>query len=1005
MMTFQTRLVQGGLRGCFALTQIGRVLFLAVASSSLGAQTLPEPGYYERVRTTDDGLPHNSVRGMVQDQRGFIWFATVAGLGRFDGRVIQEIKIPDVFRKAGYNIRAIGQEDSTTLLIATTSGELVRLRGSEFSQHPISTHLKGATASEFAFQPNGILWVSSETLGLLRWEDGKLEVFGPDKGAATPIAHLSVATDNAGNTWVGGDDFLGQYRDGRLIPVRDSPPGPALLAASRTGRIWICTSRGLGRLENGRWVTLLADLPWAGSMSHLRHIFEDSQGDLWIASSRNGVYRYSNGKLTHLETTFSSASSIMEDAEGDIWVATDGNGVVQLGAKTHRLFNVHSGLPQDVCSALTEDASGAIWVANRAGGVVKIVDFVPQVAPAENALSRRFSNLVCADQQGYLWFGGGAGGLWRAPLSALDKIEKMPEPTGNLNLLYCARNGDVWFAKSNVLGYYRDGVSHLVALESSVETGRFQSIAEDPEGTIWFGTSEGYLVHYDGARLALFNDGGNLPKQQSIHSLYLDEEGILWMATVNGLAVKDGNVVRVITEAQGLADSLIIQVLEDDRGQLWLGSRRGLFYVSRKELLAVARGQSDQVLSHVFGREQGLLGFSPIINYQPNTRKGRDGTLWFATSNGALAIDAMAQKSIQPPPPVYIDKVLIDNRPASETEHLEIGPGEHTLEFRFAVPSFMAPETIEVRHQLEGVDREWIQTSNARIATYSHLRPGTYAMRVIARNGYGVWNKEGATLRFTVLPAWWQTLWAGIGAMILFAAAVASAARYWAQRKIKRKLDRLEREHALEKERTRIARDLHDDLGGGLIELGLIADRLAVTSPPAARAPLQTLAARTRRLGAELSSIIWAVNMKNESLDRLALFVRLYSRRLFHNSSVECVVTGVEGIAALPLNPETQHHLLAIAKEAMNNVLKHSGATHVSIDMRQVEDVFELSVEDNGVGFLVDAAESNEGNGLQNMRARAIEIGGSLKIDSGPDRGTTVILSYPWGARPPDKSR
>jgi signal transduction histidine kinase len=317
------------------------------------------------------------------------------------------------------------------------------------------------------------------------------------------------------------------------------------------------------------------------------------------------------------------------------------------------------------------------------------------------------------------------------------------------------------------------------------------------------------------------------------------------------------------------------------------------------------------------------------------------------------------------------------------------------------VPSFSAPETIGVRHQLEGVDREWIETSSARTATYSHLRPGSYAMRVIARNGYGIWNKDGAALRFTIAPAWWQTVWAGAGALLLFSAAVASGARSWAQRKMSRKLERLEREHALEKERTRIARDLHDDLGGGLIELGLIADRLAVTASPEASAPLHVLAARTRRLGAELASIIWAVNAKNESLDRLAHFIKLYSRRLFRNSPMECVVTGAESIAGLPLSPDTHHHLLAIAKEAVNNVLKHSRATHVSIDLRQIGDLFELSVEDDGVGFSVDGAEVKEGNGLQNMRARASEIGGSLKIDSGQDRGTIVVLTYRWGLKPP----
>jgi|GEM_PF-932120 len=977
----------------------GWLFWVGLSAVSALAQLQPETGYYERLRTTDDGLPHNSVRGIIQDRRGFLWLATVGGLARFDGREIQEVKIPEAFRKTGYNIRAIGLEDEDTIVLATTSGELVRLRNGEFSQHPISAYVKTQYAPAFAVEPSGVLWVASAGGRLIRWEKGKLEEFGKENGVEGITSHVSVARERDGTTWVSGEDFLGFYRNGKLTPARNPPPGPKLLASSQTGQVWVCTSQGLARLENGRLVTVLTDAPWSSSPGQLRHIFEDRQGSLWIASSRAGLYRYSAGQLVHLQTSFSAASDIMEDVEGNLWIATDGNGVAQLRAKTHQLFNTRSGLAQDVCSALTEDASGAIWVANRAGGSVKITNFKVEIAPPTTALSHTFSNLVCADQNGYLWFGGGAAGLWRARLSDPEAVEKMPSPTGNFNLLYCSAKGDVWFAKNTVLGYYRDNVDHLFSLESISQVGRFQSIAEDRAHHVWFGTSEGYLVKYDGTRLDVFDDRGHLPRQ-SIHSLFVDDHDIIWMATADGLAVKEGDEVKRIGEAQGLADSLIIHIIEDDRGYIWFGSRRGLFYVAKEELLAVLHGQADRVLSHVYGKDQGLIGFSPVTNYYPTSHKARDGTLWFATANGALAVDAMAQKTDQRAPPVYIDQVLIDNHPVPESMQLRVSPGEHTIEFRFAAPSFTAPESIELRHQLQGVDHEWIQTSKARTATYSHLRPGNYVLHVVARNSYGVWNKEGAALGITVLPAWWQTLWADIGALVLFAAVVAAAARHWAQRKFKRKLERLEREHALEKERTRIARDLHDDLGGGLIEIGLLADRLAITAPTEIRTPLRTLASRTRRLGAELASIIWAVNAKNESLDRLALFVRLYSRRLFLNSSIECVVTGAETIPPLPLSPDTQHHLLAIAKEAVNNALKHSHATHVSVEMRQIDQTFELCVEDNGTGFAVDAAEAMEGNGLQNMKARAAEIGGSLKIDSGPERGTIVVLTYHCGVAP-----
>ena len=951
----------------------------------------PAAEYHVRLWGTDERLPHNSVGSVLQDQRGFIWFATGGGLARFDGREIREVEIPAAFRKVGFNVRDIAEEDANTLLIASTSGDVVRLRGTEFSVHPVTPELAGEPAVDLHVEPGGVLWVRTLRNTLFRWENGKAERVREREQSESTSRHM-LARDIEGTTWVTRGDALCYYRNGRLIEAKDIPPSPKLIAPSRAGHIWVCTPDGLFRLEKGRLIQVETEIPWRTSFRHVRHIFEDSHGVLWVASSRRGLYRFANGQFTAPALPFSSASYVTEDAERNIWVATDGNGAAQLRAKTHRVFNTRAGLHEDACSTVAEDTSGAVWLANRAGGVAKIVDLALERTSATSESLRRYANVVCADQDGYLWFGGGNEGLSRAPLSALDRVEKMPVPQANLHVLLTARNGDVW-AVGETLGFYRKGIYHDLPIDPALAQFPTFTAAEDRNGHLWFGTAGGMLLKYDGERLVRYDDRGQLPPQP-IHALYVDEGNILWIATADGLAVKEGEKIRVITEAEGLVDDLVVQLVEDDRGYLWLGSRRGLFYALKADLLAVARGKQSRVLSHTFGKDQGLLGFAPIVNYQPSTCKGSDGTLWFATSGGALAVDALAQVVDAPPAPVYIDGLLINNQHVVINEQIQIPAGTSTVEFRFAVPSFTAPEAVMLRHQLQGVDEQWVQTSSARSALYSHLPPGKYTMSVTACNSHGVWNTQGDMLQITVLPAWWQTAWARLGALLLFTSAVAGSARYWAQRKLKLKIERLEREHALEKERTRIARDLHDDLGGGLIELGLLADRLAANSPSESRGALQVLAARTRRLGAELASIIWAVNAKNDSLDRLALFVRQYSQRLFRNSAIECIVSGAETIAPLPLSPDTQHHLLAIAKEAMNNILTHSHATYVAITMKLENGVFEISLKDNGVGFPVSSAESFDGNGLKNMRARAGEIGSSIRITSEPGQGTTIVVTY-----------
>jgi signal transduction histidine kinase len=227
---------------------------------------------------------------------------------------------------------------------------------------------------------------------------------------------------------------------------------------------------------------------------------------------------------------------------------------------------------------------------------------------------------------------------------------------------------------------------------------------------------------------------------------------------------------------------------------------------------------------------------------------------------------------------------------------------------------------------------------------------------------------------------------------VLLTALTAYLARTIAQRRLRQRLQRLEQEHALEKERVRIARDLHDDLGASLTEVGLLADRLVGTPAQELRPQLAGLAWRTRRLSTELSGIVWAMSPRNATLDRLAEFIRQYAQRLFHGTPIGCLVDGGEDLPALPLAPDLQHQLIAAFKEALNNVLKHSQATDATIQLRYEGGGLQIAVSDNGCGFAPAAAGNLDGNGLRNIRARVEEIGGEVTIASTPGHGTRVTL-------------
>jgi signal transduction histidine kinase len=346
---------------------------------------------------------------------------------------------------------------------------------------------------------------------------------------------------------------------------------------------------------------------------------------------------------------------------------------------------------------------------------------------------------------------------------------------------------------------------------------------------------------------------------------------------------------------------------------------------------------------------------------------------------------------------MYIDEVLIDQQRHNSTEpRLEIAPSVQQVRFRFAVLNFSHPQHVLLRYQLEGFDRDWIEAGEDRTARYAYLPAGNYRMVAQALDQNGVWASQEVSMLIHVESAWWQSRWFLLCVIALSVAAVASAARVWSVRKYKVRLRRLEEEHALERERARIARNLHDELGGSLTQIGLLADRLRRhRNMEEIEKTLGSLVRRTQGLATDLESIVWTVSPQNNSWDRLAAFASRHARLFFDGTGIECRIEGAESVPALPLAVDAQHEVLAICKEAMNNTLKHSKASRFTMGFAANDGVVEIRIQDNGAGFEPSLQEHSERNGLHNMRARADEMGARIAIESRPGAGTQISLIVP----------
>jgi signal transduction histidine kinase len=508
----------------------------------------------------------------------------------------------------------------------------------------------------------------------------------------------------------------------------------------------------------------------------------------------------------------------------------------------------------------------------------------------------------------------------------------------------------------------------------------------------------GELFELAEGHLTVFGVAAGLPKAP-LRALYADADGSLWIGTIGGGLVlrRNGHFTR-ISAANGLPDDEVSEILEDDSGRLWCGSRAGIFHVAKSDLLAFADGRSSKVNGVTFGRSEGLSGISCLGTCQPAAWKARTGQLWFTTQQGALALDSSALKPNRRAPPVFIDELLVNDQPFDRLLRaagvLRIPPICRKLEFRFAALSFAAPEKVHLRYRLDKIDSQWLELVGQRAAIYAGLPPGNYRMRVTACNNDGVWNETGATLAFEVLPAWWQSWRFKAAELFFFTATLALGVRYWSRRRLKLKLERLEHQQAMGRERTRIARDLHDDLGASLTQVGLMVEELkeAPRLTDELKDKSAALSSRVRTLARDLDAVVWTVNPKNDSLNELVAYLSQFFLECFRRTPIRPRLQVMDDIPEHALSPEVRHHLFLAMKEAIHNVIKHSQATEATLHLGMVAGAFEARLEDNGRGFSPAAAAQSQRQGLSNMRVRIQELAGQLEVVSAPGKGTSVRI-------------
>jgi signal transduction histidine kinase len=630
---------------------------------------------------------------------------------------------------------------------------------------------------------------------------------------------------------------------------------------------------------------------------------------------------------------------------------------------------------------------------------------VPLPAPDGNPTE---SVTVCPESDGDLWIGTLNHGLMRLHAG---EITRQQTPWETIRVLFSDSRGQLWVG--GLVSLFRLGngqISQFGSAEGFVDSHAIGALAEDSAGAIWIGTGPGDLWRFHGGKFTRFTPPPEWPSVR-FSAVLPDTNGVIWVGTLGGglLRFYQGQFTRC-TKLNGLPDDNVSQLLDSHDGHLWAGTYAGIFRVSKADLEAVGAGRAPRVPCRVYGRFDGLPALECSSGFQPSCWRSSDGDLCFSTANGVVTVNPLDISTNRVPPRTIIEELLVDGRPrslpprshaiatAKASPALEIEPGRHYLQFRFTGLSFVAPDGVRFRVKLEGVDRDWQSTAGQRLIGYGPLLPGDYRFRVLACNNDGVWNEEGDTLAFTVLPYVWETWLFKVSLSLATLGALGIAVALAQRRRYRRKLERVERQREMERERTRIAQDLHDDLGTTLTQISMLSALANRDQTPAGETKelIQQVRARAREMVTALDEIVWAVNPKNDSITGLVNYLGHFAEEFFRPIGIRCRLEIPEDLPSHPLPADVRHHLFLAFKEAVNNAARHSGAACVRVRVQTHASEILIVVADDGHGFAAQAGPGPEpGNGLSNMHRRLEQAGGHTEVQSVPGQGTTVTFHLP----------
>lgn len=983
-----------------------------------------DPSYvWDRYDATD-GLPSTHVNDLAQTADGYLWLSTRAGVARYDGTRFETVGN----RWQG----SLGSDDCTgslttqsgsTLWVSRFSG-LMRFSGSLEESWVLDPSEGFGRIWNLWENPDGGLWLK-EGEDWSAFEAGEFHRRDWEFGQVDRLQTL-LRTDS-GDVFVGGKDGLqlsNGTSEGEFLRVRDTE-GDALdyvwrILELKDGRIWAASNDGLGEIRDGISYPVLkfrrGDHALNGGI-----LFQSTQGEVWLGVSNLGLFvldptrPFEASEIKYFRGSQFNAG--IEDKEGSVWIAAGERGVIKLRKRPVQGVSLRANRVLAECWSVLPGRENDYWLGTDRGVFRRTNDGTEYLSSAIRE-EGYFVKSLCFDSRGRLWIGG-RDGIGRFDQGQYYfQLEDYCEPHADrpVNVIAPLSDGHIWCGWDGGVFHFDPDLAriggggepgqpgywlcvsdrHEVAFGVEADRVDVRYILEEKEGGLWLGThGQGLLYRPElHAEWTLFGVDSGLSDLR-ITAIKRDSVGRLWVATEVGLNLFSDQRFISFTSNDGLYDDVINSVVVDESDDLWLGCNKGIVRVAAGELeAAMRRGNGTPVQFVVYDETDGMPSTETNGGFGQAGTQLDDGRILFPTIAGVALIDPDELLNLERPPELVIRRIEIDQMNATswftyssaETPLIEVAPAKGDLiEIFFSANTFTSPDRIQYRYRLKGLEGgDWVTVDEGRSATYTDLKPGDYLFTVIAANSHGVWNLDGASVRLLVLPSFYETSLFKVGVILLLGLCGAG----WHRRQLRSRLwkQQMKSEIRLERERCRIAGEMHDDVGNQLARIAFLS---ASGDSQSVHRKVRKISEIAKESIRSIGEIVWTIAPEHNTLGGLFSYSQDYATRLAEDTGL-VIVCLVEGVGEdRPVTSEFRRSVFLVIKEALGNAVKHSCASEIRFELREIDGDVEASIQDNGCGFSSEVG-SDSGHGLRSMSQRIETLGGTIQIGTGSFGGTIV---------------